>query len=414
MNFFRYCIPVALLSVSASGLAQQLEPLETVENRVRPTLDAHGIRMGSFVLSPSLTAGAWFSDNVFADDNVSVEDFVYRVGSELSLESDWNNHFLGIDAEADIGRYDDNDDEDYEDFSIQADGRLNINRATYIAGGVELSQEHEDRSSAENIAGADLTEYKVGEASVTFFRQPNRFFLRLNALVRDTDFEDTRMGNIGINNDDRNRKREEQSVRIGYEFVPGSLVYVQGTVKSWEYEQEFDDDGFARSSDGYEVVLGAGRAISGVSSARAFVGFLSQDYDDPRFETVDGVSFGADVTWNITNIMTLNAEASRRIEPTGIFGASGINATSYGLTIDYELVRSLILSADVKISKDDYEGLSREDESLKSGFGIKFMLNRTLHVLVGYDYEQRDVRPLEFARDEYKINTAYIRLQGQM
>jgi len=361
-----------------------------------------------------LGVDAHFNDNIFADPSNSIEDFIYIGNPEISLESDWNNHFLNFEAEAEIGRYDDNDKEDFDDFSFLADGRLDISRSSYFSSELSYEHNHEERSSAENTAGTDPTIYEVSEVSVTFFRQPNRFFLRLDALLRDTDFEDTSVGERIINNDDRDREVKAQSIHVGYEFTPETMVYLRGTANSVNYEQRIDDDGFERSSEGYEVAFGASRAISGVSSISAFAGYRSQNIDDPRFETVDGVSFGADITWNITNLITLKAEAGRTIEPTSIFGASSVDVTSYSLGFDYEPLRSLILSADIEFATDDYQGLEREDETQGARFGMKLMLNRTLHVFLGYDYADREVRPGDFADDIYTINAAFIRIQGQL
>jgi len=412
-HLFRLSL-LAFVAVSFPAAAQEFISLETVANRVRPGLDPLGIRLGNFVLSPSLGVESHYNDNIFADPQVSIEDFIYLVNPGLSLESDWNNHDLNIEADASIGRYADNEKEDFEDFSFLAHGRLDISRGSYISGELSYGKTHEERTSAENTVGADLTVYEVNEASVTFLRRPNRFFLRLDAAFRDTDFEDTRAGNRIINNDDRNRRGVKQSVHVGYEFTPGSMMYLRGTANSLDYEQRRDDDGFQRSWDGYEVVLGASRPISGVSSVNVFTGYLTQDIEDPRFESVDGVSFGADITWDITNLITMNVEARRTIEPTSIFGASSVDATRYSLKLDYELLRSLIFSAEVEVARDDYQGLAREDEILSSGVGAKFMLNRTLHVFLGYDYAEREVSPLEFSDDAYEINAAFIRIQGQL
>lgn len=414
-NAFLLCLVfAAFLLSSASASAQRNQPLETVANRDRPALDALGIRFASYTLASSLSVRSTYNDNIFADESITAEDFIYSIAPAMTLESDWNNHFLSLEAEADIGRYEDNDAEDYDDYSFRADGRLDITRRSYVAGHVLHSQNHEDRTSAEDVAEASLTEYSVDSAAVTYFRQPNRFFLRLNLTMRETDYDDAQTRFAVLNNDDRDRRQTEQAVRLGYEFLPGSSMYLQGTINSWKYDQRIDDAGFQRSSDGYEVVFGASRAISGISSVGAFVGFRSQDLDDPRFETVDGISFGADITWNVTNLITLNVEARRTIEPTTILGASSINATNYGLTIDYELLRRLILSANIEIANDNYEGLDRKDEVFSSGFGMKFMLNRNLYIYLGYEYERRQVRPQDFGDDDYRLNTGFVRLQGQL
>ena len=405
---------LVLLLAGTQASGQDGTALETVENRSRPALDPAGIRLGGFLLSPNVGMEAHFSDNIFADPSISAEDFVYIVNPRVSLDSDWSVHSINLQAEAEIGRYDDNDSEDFDDFTLVAEGRLDIDRSSYFGADLVFDRTHEERTSAENATNADLTVYQTNRASVSYMRRPSRFFVRLDASILDTDFEDAKARDRIINNDDRNRRELIQSLHFGYEFRPGNTVYVRGTARSLDYEQEIDDDGFARSGDGYELVIGASRAISGVSAMSVFAGYLSQDIDDVRFSSVDGVSFGADITWNITNLITLNARAERTIEPISIFGASSVVAESYGLGLDYELLRSLILSADFNIGKDDYEGIDRKDDVLGAGLGARFMLNRNLHLYIGYDYSDREVEPQDFSDDIYTINAAFMRIQGQL
>ncbi|MBU2678549.1 MAG: outer membrane beta-barrel protein [Woeseia sp.] len=410
-----WCLGIlALLLACTPAAGQDGAPLETVENRYRPALDPAGIRLGGFRLSPSIGMEAHFTDNIFADPSISDEDFIYILNPGASLESDWSVHSLYLEAEAEIGRYDDNDSEDFDDFSLAAEGRLDISRSSYLGADLAFQRTHEERTSAENARNADLTVYDMNRARVSFMRRPNRLYVRLDASIADIDFEDARAGNRIINNDDRNRQESTQSLDIGYEFKPGDTVYLRGAARSLDYEQEIDDDGFARSGDGYEVVLGASRSISGLSAISVYAGYFLQNFDDIRFDDFEGVSFGADLTWNVSNLITLNAAAARTIEPTSIFGASGVVAEYFELGLDYELLRSLIVSADFEIGKDVYEGIDRKDDVVGAGLGIKFMLNRNIYLYFGYDYSDREVEPRDFADDIYTINAAFMRVQGQL
>ncbi len=412
-SFLKYSISVALLFAGLSAMAQQVQPLETVANRPRPALDPLGIRLSGFILSPDLSVQGTYNDNIFAHDSVTVEDIVVSVLPSISLESNWNRHSLSLNADADIGRYQDNSDEDYEDYEIRADGRLDINSANYLSGFLRHAADHVDRTSPEDFRFAGITEYTADTASLTYFRKPNRFLLQLNGRARETLFEDSPTPIGSINNADRNRFQTDYTMRIGYEFVAESVFYLQGTANSWDYQQKVDNAGFERSSNGYEVAMGISREISGVTSANVYVGYLSQEFDDGRFETVEGLSFGADIIWNVTNLMTLNATASRNIEPTAIVGASGIAATYYGMSLDYELLRNWILSMNIFLADDEYQGIGRTDNVVGSGLSTKYLIHRNFYAYLGFDYERRESTPENLRADDYRVNRFFLRLQGQ-
>ena len=136
--------------------------------------------------------------------------------------------------------------------------------------------------------------------------------------------------------------------------------------------------------------------------------------DDARFENVEDLLFGADIDWNITKLTTLGIHAERKIEPTTLFGASGIKVTNWGITIDHELLRHAILNADINLTRDSYQDLDRSDDVFSISIGMKFMLSRNLYALIGYGYERRKVESEELTNDDYRIENAFIQLQTQL
>jgi len=404
----------AALLAGTTVRAQQIERAETVTDRNRPALDAQGIPAGSFRLFPVLAVEGLNHSNIFAQTDDAVDDFIMSVRPSLSLESDWNKHALILLAGMDIGRYADNGSEDYDDFSVSADGRVDISRISFFSTEISHEQTHEQRTSADDIGGINPTEFTVDRIDATYFRKPNRSFVELNAIAHNLDFDDVATSAGIVSNDDRDRQILTGTARFGYEMTPDYSIFVQGETKSWEYDQQFDDAGFQRNSDGYEIVAGTALDFSGVTFGDFFVGFRSQEFDDLRFATVEGISFGGDITWNITGLTTLNALANRTVEPTTIVDAAGILATRFGIRVDHELLRNLILSADLTTVNDDYQGIDREDDVFRAGFAAKYMLNRKLYLYLGYNFERRDTALANSGGTEYRINKYFLRLQGQL
>lgn len=413
-DFLKLSLLAALILVGVAAGAQEVRRGQTVENRPRPKFDPPGIRLGAFELFPELALEGLVHSNIFADRDDVVDDFILSAKPGILLESDWGNHALSLGTEMDIARYQDNDAEDFEDFWVFAEGRLDITRFSHLAGAVSYSQEHEDRASPDDAEGINPTEFSVNRAAMTYIRRPNRTYLELNGIFRELNFEDTLTSAGIVDNDDRSRQQLKGTMRLGYQISPSYSIFLQGEVNEWDYEQQFDNDGFQRSSDGYEAVVGASLDFSGQTFGDIFVGFRSQEFDDARFNTVDGVSFGGDITWNVTQLTTLNFLASRTIEPTTIVGASGYRETRFAVAAAHELLRSLIVTANVATVTQDFQGIDREDDVADWGIGMKYMLNRKLYLFAGYDSEHRDSQTATGGGTEYRIEKFFIRVQGQL
>ena len=94
--------------------------------------------------------------------------------------------------------------------------------------------------------------------------------------------------------------------------------------------------------------------------------------------------------------------------------ASGYLATSGGVGVDHELLRNLILGADLAMTSRRYEPVAgapaREDDRI--GFGIEgtWLVNRSLHASLGYRFETRDSTA---AGDDYDNNTLTLNVRLQ-
>jgi hypothetical protein len=385
--------------------------LETVTTRRREEYDPIGIRMGSFVAMPSLTFEPQFNDNIFKTDTNKDSDFIFGVTPAISVNSDWNRHFLRLYGDVSSGTYLDHGDENFLDATAGFDGRVDIQRDTYASGGFVWQKLHEDRGSPDDVGGTEPTEYYLYRPTLGFFNRWNRVSIKLDGEAGIYDYDDT-PGTLGtINQDDRDRTRYVVGGRLGYELVPEYEAFIRGNFNTVKYDSSTDDFGFRRDSDGYEVGVGARVDLTGLMFADFFVGYVSQSYDDARLAKIDGVNFGGTVTWNMTTLTTIKGFATRTVEETTLSGASGSLDTEIGASVDHELLRNVILSANASFLNTDYEGITREDDYMKLGIGGRYLVNRNLYVTLKYNYLSRDSN---VAGEDYSQNVVLLGLTGQM
>ena len=236
----------------------------------------------------------------------------------------------------------------------------------------------------------------------------------MDGTVDLLDFDDVETSTGTLNEDDRDRTIVEGTVRAGYEIVPEYEAFVRGSVNSRLYDSDFDDQGLNRDSFGYEFVVGTAIDFSGVTFGDIYVGYISQEYDDDNLSTVEGVTFGGKVTWNLSGLTTLTGSVARTIEEAISSRASGRFTTRAGITVDHELLRNLLFNASVLGIRRDYEGIDREENDAVFGLGGKYMMNRNLYALLDYNLHFRDTSQSGGGGRDFLVNSVTLQIHAQV
>ena len=385
---------------------------DTVTGRPRPDYDAAGIRLGGFMLFPDLAVQEAYNSNIYATENNARGDYITTVTPGLDLRSNWNTHALRLHADTTLARYADNQSENYTDYTLLTDGRLDVLHDLRLYGGVSYARRHEARSSPDNQGGTEPTEYSVTTANAAIEKAFNRIALRLDGKGERYVFSDVPSSSGGtLDESGRDRNQGELALRTSYELAPLRTFYVQGSVNARNYDHSRDASGYARSSNGYSLVVGSEYDLSGITSIDIFAGWREQDYDDARLKTMSGWTAGAKLTWNVTRLTTVSAGLTRDIEETTLSGASGYFATRSELRADHELLRNLLLNARLGYEQDSFDGIGRDDDYYSAGLGAKYLISRNFALSGGYAYRTRDSSA---ANSDFVENVVFLRLSSHI
>ncbi len=393
--------------------AQELKRAQTVTERSRPDLESRGIRVGTFNMFPAVGVELRYDDNIFADNDIEVDDLITVIKPELIFQADWSRAQLELGADLAIARYSDIDTEDYEDWRVWGDLSMDLGRGQ-LAAEAQHSDLHEKRTSADDSRGIRPTEYTSDFLSLGYLNQFGHLKAHAELSRRTLSFDDTKTLNGPESNKDRDREKSELRARLGFSRAQRFQPFIEFGLTEVTFDQKFDNDGFQRSSDGYDIVGGTDIDLSGTTFGEVFVGYIRRDYDDARFRRVDGPIFGGELTWNISGLTTMQLFASRLIKSTTIVGAAGITNTGFGLELDHELMRNLILSFDIAVNNEDFEGIDRSDDIFHTGLEGVYMINRYLQLHFGFNYLNRDTSPVDSGGREFDIQRIFFGIQGQI
>jgi hypothetical protein len=373
----------------------------SVRERPRPEFDALGIRAGSFLVYPKVEAAVAYEDNIFALENLEVEDTIYSFAPSVTATSQWSRHQLDAFARANIYRYADFNGQNAETYSLGASGRLDVVRGTALRGGISHDYLVEPRSSASSPQNAaDPVKYEQSTFDFGGSHEFNRLRLSADVEYRDTQFEDT-VSFLGVPIDEsyRDNKTWDLTARADYALSPALSVYGFAGFNNWDYAAPTTPGDVSRDSDGYRAGLGADFDISRLVRGQFQLGYMEHSFDDPRVGDIDGLSMLGKVEYFPTELVTLTFNAERSVQSTGVIGAGGTVRTSVGAKADYEFLRNLILSAGVNRLVDDYQGFDREDTVWSGLIGAYYLVNRRVGVNLIYNHYSQESDGLQAGTD---------------
>jgi hypothetical protein len=370
---------------------------ETVAERPHPDYDPLGERIGSFILYPNLTLGEAFNSNILGTKTSPLSDFISSIQPSVDLKSDWNNNALNFHADDSLQKYAEHPDQDYNDYTLSSDGRIDVQRDTQLFGGIGYSVRHEPVYSPNNpgVISPLLTtiipeQYSDLAANAAVQKTFNRLSIRLDANYDKFDFANvTSATGVPVEMHLENYNQELLTFKTSYEIAPLRTVYVLGTYDWRNYEFPVDLTGVNRTSQGYTAAAGFSYDLTGITFLDLYAGYLRQNYIAPLVDAA-GPTGGAKLTWNVTRLTTVTATAARGVAETILPGASSYLATTAQLRVDHELLRNLILDGNVGYEGDQFQGVSRTDKYYSAGVSAKYLINRHFWVSLGYTFLARN------------------------
>jgi len=349
------------------------------------------ITLGAFRAFPTLHAGVGYDDNIYRDDNNLVDDMFYNVGGGLTVESNWSVHMLNLVGGFETLWYNDFEDENRTAWNAGSNARLDVMRGTDINLSAMYRQQFEARNNPNTgVSPVEPLEYDVTHFAGSIRHKPTVLGVEVGGFYDIYDYSNARLSGGGFLSN-RDRDHDEYGVygRVTYDASPGYAVYGRVGYNEHEFDLPFDRSGANRDSSGYTIDAGLDLEVTRLLQGHLFVGYYTQDYIAP-LDDVDGFRFGAALDWFPTNLMTVHLAASHALVDTTLIGASTSAQSQVGVSVDYELLRQLVLNAGVNYLWADFEGAARSDGYLDAFVGGRYFMNRYIALGANYRYGQRE------------------------
>lgn len=361
-----------------------------VIDRARPEYDATGVPVGGMTLFPTLATEIAGDSNIFRAP-AATSDAVWTISPRLDLRSNWESDTLQFYGQLDHRAYQKYDNESRTNWMLGGMGRLDMGPGSFLSNESSYFDTHESRTSPDlSLLALSPTRYRRVHSEGLLSRQFNLLNLSAGASYDRFDFDSTQLiVGAPINNADRDRNVFQLTGKAAYELAPDQAMFAQVTYDRRAFDLLLDRNGIDRSSDGYRFDVGASMMLTPVVRGTAYVGLLEQNYAAP-LRDVQTMDFNVKIDWFATELMTAHLVASRIIDDTTIPGASSVDVRHIGASLDYELLRPLILQPSFNYYDYKFNGITRDDRILSSGLEAKYLLTENFALYTGYAYQQRD------------------------
>lgn len=386
----------------------------SVAARPRPDFEAPGMRAGAFLVYPRIELAAETNDNIYATNANTVDDTILHVRPELSIESDWSQNLLTAYVRGSVNRYADNEDENTEEYAFGGTGRIDVTRLSNIGFGADYISSFEPRTAPSAARNAvEPTALDTAQAYVSGSRSAGYLKLSGRADWRSLDYEDGRTGaGAVIDQDARDRDVVSVTGRVDFAVSPDTAFFVQATGNERTYDIASTRLAPNRDSSGSEVLAGANFELSSTVRGEIAAGYIEQNFDEAAFDDVSGFGARAQLEWFPSELTTINVAAGRTVEDTPTAGVGAFVANSASVGVDHELLRNVILNGRLTWSRDDYQGIDREDTRVGVNVGATYLINRNLGV--NATYSSLDTQSDGAARDQdFTVNKLAIALVAQ-
>lgn len=401
------------------GPTQRQEPRAHTPASDAAAYDVKGVPVGSFRLFPELELNEAYNDNVYATQTGRVGSFIQFIKPTIDLRSDWNRHMLNFYAKGNIAIYSVDQLNNFQDFSAGTTGRVDIEQNWNIYGGASFNRAHEDRGSPNSTttAGQAVTLYNQISANAGYYQKFNRFSARLDGRLDNYNYLTTGLGpsSGSLFNADRNRNEFRETLRLGYEFSPGFEAWTRGGLNQRRYSNSVDTSGFDHDSNGFDVVGGVAIDFGGITSIEAFVGYVQQTYDDPRYPQVAAPSFGLTGYWNPVREVSIRPFLQRSVIDSSLNSTSAYLSTALGVDADYAFRPNIKATGHFDYSMADYNAVSgtsnRYDQYFTFRAEVTYRLTPNLYVGPRYQFLHRTSN---VTGSDYDQNLIMLRLGARL
>ena len=352
---------------------------ETGAARTPPGTEMLPVHLGSFTLLPALTTSAGYDSKPSSLPNAAGSPFI-DTKAEVAAGSDWGSNSLNALLNVDRRQYVDLPAQSYLGWTASVGGNVDIGNDQATAAyshvnGISLPTQVGSLNITSPIISA------IDDGRVSYSTAIGRLTITPGAEI--ASFSNSGDGENGTLARLDNRIAATARLSLAYAMFEGeSLILVAHDI--------FDrfgngPDGLPRPDDQDGAVLGGlDYRPDGVLRYRAMVGYETLAFSSRRYSDIAAPAAEADVIWTPTRLTTASLRLTRSLQNGPGLASGNYTYTSLLATVDHELFRNLVLSAEADYQEADQIDATGRQTNIGGALQSRWTINRGLSLVLRY------------------------------
>lgn len=373
-----------------------------IRQRLRPEYQPRGIRSGSWIFNPTLTAGTLYDSNVFSSNSNKQSDIAGLVGAALRAYNSSEKTALDFHLDTQSLAYLNHSGLNETDATFKGNGRFELRHDIELLTAIKAAYLHEGVGTLSSPAGAvQPTPYSLFSGDVTLRRQSGRFITSIGVRADSYDYGSTRAqdGSI-INQDARDGQIYTAHGRVDYAFSEKTALFtsIEGNRRDLRGAL-----GAPLDSSGYRALTGFDIEFTHLIKGEIAAGWMAQHFTSSAIGEIEGPAYRAMLTWSPSRRLDIHFNAEQAVTEASDTSSTGIRADAVQLGFDYEFRPNVIFSSAATYEKDRFFGQDRADNVYFVDAQIKCLMNQVTSVSLLYRYLLRDSNSPGLSFDKHQV-----------
>jgi hypothetical protein len=344
---------------------------------------------------------------VISDSNITrtadeISDKTAIFSPQLQFLSNVGQHQFLFDYQGDFAVYNDNSQYNYNDhdFKLGAifDHSYRIN--SEFTFGYQDKIEEPGSNNAQTELSSDFNEFTRKSAEAKFY---------YGTTASNGQFV------VGLGHNQQRYTNNQQSFRdldrnkitgtFFYRMAPKTRLLFEASAAKYDYVavSQFGDP----TSEDNLYLAGIEWEATAITSGTFKIGYQKKDFEDPRFNDLDGLSYFLDMLWQPNTYTKVKIGANRSTSESAQQDIGGFISTGYSLALDHALSARTQLQAKYEHDESDLKTFqNRIDKRKNIKVGITHSLRTWLDISLNYRHLTRNSNDeiYDFSSDSVELS----------
>jgi hypothetical protein len=361
-----------------------------VRDRKHPDFEEQGVLLGGFILNAQGGANVGYDSNVRRGATEDSGDAFAKIVGSAGLASNWGRHRLRLEGDFDRRFYSRFTTENGSQYRIAAQGRLDVVGRSHLSLNAKTERVLVERSrSGEPDNLFEPVRYDEHEARFSGAYRGARLQIDGGATLGKRTYLDALTTDFQpFDQSYRNFDRRAFDVSLGYELSGANVAFVSLTTERRRYPVVSQP--IRLDTTTHQILGGIRGEITPLIQGQLAIGVLRTDFADATLPDANVLAIDTRLQWLPTELTTVTLSAKRDQQASARQSEGGFISTRFTLQADHELLRNVLLLAQIGYETASYRATERTDRFYEATLGADWLVNRNLRGIFRLGALKRD------------------------